>query len=66
MQSEKSVFYFNYALASFGRRNALKQKTARNAGEIKGLSKKTSPFGKMMSVQAIKDQRKGDAPWRKV
>jgi hypothetical protein len=47
---------FCYALACF--RRSLEQKTARYAGAIK-LLRKTSPSGKMMSVQAIKKPVKG-------
>jgi hypothetical protein len=46
----------NYALACF--RQSLKQKPARYAGEIK-LLRKTSPSGKMVSVQAAKKPMRG-------
>ena len=58
---------FHSALA--GSPNVLpfeERKSARYAREIKGLSKEHHHSDIMTSVQAVKKQKKGDAPWQTV
>ena len=58
---------FSSALAGFPNVLPLgKRKSARYARVIKSLSKEHRLSGIMTSVQAVKKQKKGDAPWQTV